>query len=542
MLKLADLRAAHTYEQLAAVLGISQNDLLPQLYKRSGYKVWLLAKKNGGVRLIASPKRFRRKIQRLLKELLDSVYVAPDSVHGFVTARSVVSNASVHLGQKTVINLDLKDCFSTVTFYRVRGLFLKQPFGFPWVTANILAHACTYDGRLPAGGIASPVILNFVLAKLDKRLSRLAKENGGRYSRYADDITFSFWKNPARLSEFVQIDDAGKYEIAQKLAAEIDAAGFESNAGKFRVSTGASRKVVTGLIVNEKINLSRPWLRGLESEIYAVEKFGLSAYANKEFANLPEQLRDLAALRQIHGKIAYARMVRGRFDWSVARLAFRFNQLHDKPMLRVPDVEHLSRRERISLGLWIVAAGSAKEDLYHAPHGNGTGFTTEQGLIVTAYHVIENEKTKKPYSRVTVRHQRAPSALLECDVIAQCRHRDIAVLRLKKPDHSQTRIRFELGLEPKTQDDLNSAGYPDYFPGNSNVDHPHRVSSVIAVSGVRKIRTNGDVLGGMSGGPLLDRYLKVVGVVHKGIAQGGKVNEFICVTHIRELIPETDPA
>ncbi len=536
MLTLEDIQSAATYQQLAELLGVPQDELLPKLYDHDGYRSWLLRKKSGGYRTIASPVRFRRRIQAALKHILDAVYQAPPTVHGFVRDKSIVSNAKRHCRRKTIVNLDLVECFETITFYRVRGLFLSHPFLFPWVTANILAHACTRHGRLPAGGITSPAIANLILARLDKRLARLARKHGGEYTRYADDITFSFPYALEKLTEFAQVDVAGKYEIAQKLAAEIAAEGFASNATKFRVSTGASRKVVTGLIVNQKVNLSRVWLRELECQIYAAEKFGVLHLLEGRGDDLPELTRRMCVLRHIHGKIAFASMVRGREDWVVARLAYRLNCLHDMRTLKVPDVEHISREDRFPLGMWIVSAGKSGEDLFYCPNGNGTGFTTARGLIATAYHAIYDEGTRKPFPQIAVRRQGKPGEIFECEYVAGSFHSDLALLRLKTPMHSVTRMRFQLGSQPAHAEILKSLGYPDYFPGNELTVRTNDVTGVVPVSAISRIRVGGDIGKGMSGGPMLDRECKVVGIIHRTRDQGGIANEAISVRHLHELI------
>jgi RNA-directed DNA polymerase len=537
VLTVEDLRSAKTYQDLAKLFGLPEATLLPALYgSRSGYKKWSLRKKNGRYRKIASPRRHRRKIQNALKTVLDSIYRAPYEVHGFVKHRGITSNASRHIGQRTVINLDLLDCFGTITFYRVRGLFLSQPFAFSWVTANVLAQACTCDGLLPAGGITSPTITNLLLASMDKRLARLAGKHGGRYTRYVDDITLSFHASPARLTEFTQRDAFGKYEIAAKLATEIAAEGFSSNPEKFRVSTGSSRKMVTGLVVNERLNLPRRWIRKLECEIYAMEKFGVLHLADPAWKGQPDNVRGMGVLRRIHGKLAYAAMVRGKNDWIAAGLAHRFNKLHDAARLKAPDVEHISRESRCRLGVWIVAAGRNDDDLFDPLNGSGTGFTGPGGFIVTAHHVIVDEETQIPYQRITVRRDDDPMRLFDCELVAGSAHLDIAILQLKDASHDLTRIRFELGKEPKQNTAIRSMGYPDYHPGNSVAFQGHSVTAIVVASAVRKVRVTGEILGGMSGGPVLDDQSRIVGVVHRGRANAGFANELISAIHLTDLL------
>lgn len=534
MIDINDLRRAHTYQALAAIFGIDEKEFLSGLYSRKGrYKVWTISKKSGGSRTIASPQRMRRKVQELLKPVLDSVYRAPSSVHGFVSDRSVATNASKHVGQRTIVNIDIQNCFDTISFYRVRGLFLRPPFGFPRVTATILAHACTWDTKLPAGGVTSPVIMNLLLGGLDKAIDRLTKKSGGIYTRYADDLTLSFRQRPTQLAAFVLINSLGHYEIAPILASEIAAQGFEINPEKFRVSTGASRKQVTGLVVNRRVNLRRKWLRALESQVYAIEKFGLGAFADKEFPTLPLVSRSLTALRHVQGKVAYASMVRGKFDWVAASLAYRLNAAHSHRLFKVPDVEKIERLDRVHFGVWIVAPGGDGDDLFDPPYGNGTAFTVDRGYIATADHVVVEDGNVWPV--ITVRREEDPAKLYECDLVSRCPVSDIAILKLREPDHSLTRIRFKLAKDVD-HGRVTSFGFPQYFPGHKAHSESHGVTGVVPASGIKRLRLTGTILGGMSGGPVVDEECAVVGLVHRGIAEGGYSNEAISVSHLSALI------
>src|SRR5690606_22831158 len=115
---------------------------------------------------------------------------------------------------------------------------------------------------------------NIICAKLDKRLSALAARLGGSYTRYADDLTFSFDRPLSQLRSIAMLDEEGKPVVGGSISEIVKSEGFSINMDKFRIAIKGSRKTVTGLVVNEKVNVKRSWYLKLESTIYAIEKFG----------------------------------------------------------------------------------------------------------------------------------------------------------------------------------------------------------------------------------------------------------------------------
>jgi hypothetical protein len=172
--------------------------------------------------------------------------------------RSILTNAQVHVGAKTIAQVDLKDFFPTITFRRVRGVFRKA--GYREQVATLLAMLCTeaprevveLDGKtyfvaigprsLPQGAPTSPAITNTVCLRLDRRLSGLAAKLGWRYSRYADDLTFSLpvgHKDAPHLGSLL----GGIKNIATD-------EGFVVHPKKTRVLRRGSCQKVCGMIVN----------------------------------------------------------------------------------------------------------------------------------------------------------------------------------------------------------------------------------------------------------------------------------------------------
>lgn len=206
---------------VANLLEVPTGQLLYILYERkNNYRRFIVKKKNGKNRIINSPYSGLAILQQRLKLILDYFYRPKKSAHGFIKDKSIISNAEKHIKKKYVVNLDLEDYFGTVTFPRIYGIFKSRPFNFSHPAATVLAQLCTHEGKLPQGACTSPVLANLVSASLDKQLTQLAKRKNITYTRYADDITFSFKQNG--INEVIKLSEDEKYEIGDQLISIIE--------------------------------------------------------------------------------------------------------------------------------------------------------------------------------------------------------------------------------------------------------------------------------------------------------------------------------
>lgn len=222
-------------------------------------------KSAGGLRLIESPKpELKRAQRRLLAGLLDLVPVH-EACHGFVRGRGVRSHAQAHAGQALVLRFDLQDFFPSARAAQVRSIW--RTLGFPREVAEVLTRLCTtracaadlrplreagrldwtaakrYAARhLPQGAPTSPMLANLCAFDLDLRLDGLAQAFGGQYSRYADDLAFSF---PQPLGGRQSAFHAWVAAIAQD-------EGWSLHPAKNRCMPAGTQQRVTGLVVNEK--------------------------------------------------------------------------------------------------------------------------------------------------------------------------------------------------------------------------------------------------------------------------------------------------
>lgn len=297
---------------------------------KSNYKTFRIPKKSGGFREISAPQKLLKSFLTYTNILLQAFYEAPDYVTGFVPGKSVVDNAERHIGMNYVFNTDLKDFFPSIEKSRVWATLKCYPFKLNDAVADAIAGLCCtefeIDGQkrwvLPQGSPASPILTNIVCRTLDRQLHKLARTYNLRYSRYADDITFSGNRN------VFQKDGDFRKELEEIVANEH----FTINEKKTRLQKKNERQEVTGLVVSDRVNVARQYVRELDNLLFIWEKYGeadayvkfLTRYTPKP--NLHRQRKpNMRAV--VQGKLLYLKMVKGDDSEVWRRLQRRFNKL-----------------------------------------------------------------------------------------------------------------------------------------------------------------------------------------------------------------------
>ena len=270
------------------------------------YVRFQVPKKSGGMRELAAPHHDLAATQHwILVNILEKIPVSLDA-HGFIPGRSTMTNAVPHVGQKVVINMDLKDFFPSITFPRVKGIF--QSMGYSPAVSTILSLLCTecprrkvdYAGRslyvavgprsLPQGACTSPALSNLLARRLDARIGGLAKKLQFVYTRYADDLTFSGDDSAAPMTGY----------LLTRVRHIIEEEHFAPNENKTRVQRPGMRQTVTGIVVNRRPNVPRRTVRRIRAILHQARKQGLEAANRSGRENFEHWLG---------GMIAYIRMV-----------------------------------------------------------------------------------------------------------------------------------------------------------------------------------------------------------------------------------------
>lgn len=258
------------------------------------YKTFEIPKKAGGTRAICAPSEELKTIQKRLadclwdyqKDIWGKEGIHPNLSHGFIKGKSIFSNASIHKNKRYVLNLDLVDFFNTIHFGRVCGYFKKNRyFRLAHEAAVTLAQLTCYKGSLPQGAPSSPIITNLICQVLDFHLLKIAKDFHADYTRYADDLTFS-------TNDHTFLNNYERF--LSRITLEIERNGFSVNTQKTRLQFRNSKQIVTGLVVNKKINIDRNYYRltrAMANQLYKKGEFSIAGTT--------------ASLNQLEGRFAF---------------------------------------------------------------------------------------------------------------------------------------------------------------------------------------------------------------------------------------------
>ncbi len=288
-------------EHLARRLHMSVADMNGMLFnRRQLYRSFEVPKSDGRSRTIHAPCGRLKRIQSwVVRSILD--HRKPHrSARAYRKGMSIADNARPHIGRQVVLRIDLEDFFPSITHRQVRKVF--ESFGYPYRVAIALANICTLDDSLPQGGVTSPAVSNFVAGNLDRRLAGLARRMKFRYTRYADDLILS--SNNPRLPELIPW-------IKEIIVDE----GFRVNEKKVRVMRKSRRQTVTGIVVNETMNIPRSERRRLRAMEHRRRTMGDDAVEDHVSRNTAAD-----PVRVLEGKLSFLHMINPACACRIARI------------------------------------------------------------------------------------------------------------------------------------------------------------------------------------------------------------------------------
>lgn len=566
------------------LLGVPYSTLQALIYPAPPYKTFTIAKRNGTPRFINEPRRRLKVLQeRVLAFLYKNAGQPKPCIHGFTPKRSIVTNAEKHCSPKThhLLNIDIEDFFPSITFYRVRGLLQKQPFSCSYEVATVLAHLCTFNGVLPQGAPTSPLLANLICRSLDRDLMNLAKRHRATYTRYADDITFSFSVRhsgslPANICTF----DSGILTLGEELRSLFTSNSFRINPNKSRLSTRQHRLEVTGITINEFPNVKRIFIDRIRGALHAWEAYGYelaeAAWVKRVSDSISEAYEKRTWKRQsrtgtapslknvLWGKLLYVRMVRGANDVLYLRLAKRYNALCEREKAKdtfvcssLPIdaiVRTLADAEDAVfviewMGDYKVPGGSGKTEMVG---GQGTAFAYKDVGLITCDHVLRFYGVVKD-SQVETDFESSElvGATLEVSnpaagkkwpakVAHRDAHRDLAIIMFDLPVPPKHHYFVEMDEPIKTNANGLLVGFPNHSPGKRANFLEEKVLNRYARTGLKRfdITGAGSIRQGNSGGPFVDEFYRVAGVAQQGAKQDCGNDECLCFTSLNDWLAE----
>lgn len=270
---------------LALLLGIDNEYLhrmsnAPEFF----YRTFYIEKRNGKLRRIDEPLPDLKRIQAWI--LTKILYKAPCSrfAKAYIPNTSIKDNARFHRNQKTVMAVDVKNFFPSIKSGYILNVFLS--LGYNLATAVILTRLCCLRESLPQGAPTSAYLSNLVMLHFDENISKYCVAHGIRYTRYADDLTFS-----------------GNFDIAAVLYLvdrELKYLNLKRNSKKLKIMHSYHSQRTTGIVVNKKQQLPREYRMKIRQEVHYIRKFGLDDH----LAHIGESHSNY--INHLLGKIKYA--------------------------------------------------------------------------------------------------------------------------------------------------------------------------------------------------------------------------------------------
>lgn len=546
------------FEDIANLLEIPAEFLWKILIrdKKINYRMFKLHKKNGNERTIYSPSKNLAILQKKLAYILTLNFNNHKKSHGFVKTRSIVSNASEHINKKFILNFDLENFFESIQFRRVRYMFIAY-FKFNDNVASTLANICCHPKSfLPQGAATSPIISNILAKSLDKELTRVAQHTKwSQYTRYADDITFSTNKKHFP-KEIAYVDNEGNVVLNENIVKIVEKYGFKINPEKTRLQNHRQRQSVTGIVVNEKLNINRTYIRRIRSilncieknldNIVAAEKLFQSKYPFRQKKDGDPPCMFLV----LRGMISHVGHVKGKQDKVFLKLSNRYNniaQIFDKKIIKLPqtkkdfqgantfiidsdDFEYCINKDD-SLGEFLCEQGTGF-------YLRGIGLITNAHVIKEAIDIVENKLRFVKEFYITFYKYNETETIKRAKILCYDIVKDIAILEVENVKDFSKGYMFNESIEEGQRIEL--IGFPNYRKGQDIRTYSGFVQGIrMHEAKYKRYEISTLVYGGNSGGPIVNDNNEVIGVAVKGLTDNGvSPNEMIPISEVIELARE----
>lgn len=266
------------YKELASIeqdLGFSARTLygLSNNLEKHYHNVFI-PKSDGSKRKLSVPDLILKKVQKSIADNILVQYPVSRYAKAYKPGSSVQRNARPHVGKRKLLKLDIEGFFDHILYSQVKDIvFCEEKFSEP--IRILLTMLCYYKESLPQGAPTSPAITNIIMYNFDESVGAFCQKKHIAYTRYCDDMTFS--------------GDFDEKEVISFVKSELYKLGLFLKNRKTAVIPATKRQYVTGIVVNEKINITKDYKKKIRQEMYFIRKFGLDGHLSKMSISDKEQ-------------------------------------------------------------------------------------------------------------------------------------------------------------------------------------------------------------------------------------------------------------
>ena len=277
------------YRELASIekeLGFDAKTLygLSNALEKHYHPVYI-PKSDGTKRKLSIPDLILKQVQKSIVDKLLIQYPISKYAKAYKFGSSVQKNARPHVAKKKILKLDIDGFFDHILYSHVKEIvFYKEKYSEP--IRILLTMLCYYKDALPQGAPSSPAITNIILYDFDELVGAYCENQGVAYTRYCDDMTFSGDFDEKKIIDFVKN--------------ELSKLGMHLKNRKTAVVLSSKRQCVTGIVVNEKLNINKNYKKKIRQEVYFIKKFGLDEHLRQR--NISDKVRYLSSLK---GRVAH---------------------------------------------------------------------------------------------------------------------------------------------------------------------------------------------------------------------------------------------
>ncbi len=250
------------------------------------YRKVKIPKRDGSYRVLSVPDEVLKRIQRSIALNLLAYEEISVYAKAYKIGAGVKNNALPHIGKSSVLKLDIRNFFDSITYSSVKEkVFPENKYS---EKIRILLSMLCYCGEvLPQGAPTSPVITNIIMRDFDETVGAWCALRSVSYTRYCDDMTFSGELDTDEIIEFV--------------SDQLKKRGLFLNKSKTKHARFGQRQTVTGIVVNQKINISSEYKRKIRQEVFYCRKFGVEGH----LARIGEDISPAKYLSSLMGRINY---------------------------------------------------------------------------------------------------------------------------------------------------------------------------------------------------------------------------------------------